>query len=108
MDLEAYSKIFNQIETTNLTDLKDELFRLAIRYARIRVDWKLADQDEKGNLERTRTFAHNAMIDACNILSRNMGNQGENNSWLKFLGDDRRIIGDFACYIHFILGVQAR
>lgn len=36
-----------------------------------------------------------------------MANNGEDITWRKTLGDDRKIIGDFACYVHCILGIQA-
>jgi tetratricopeptide (TPR) repeat protein len=46
--------------------------------------------------------------DACNILSRAMNERGKDISWRAQLGQDRREIGDFACYIHCILGLSAR
>lgn len=100
--------ILKQIESTSLEHLLLDLFECAIRYARIRTDWYISNTNERRELEQSRTMAHNVLIDACNILSRNMLKQGENNSWRKVLGDDRRIIGDFACYIHYSLGLRSR
>jgi len=59
-------------------------------------------------MDQRRTLAHNAFIDACNIMSRNMGKNDEDNSWRAALGEDRKVIGDFACYIHCFLGLEAR
>ena len=59
-------------------------------------------------MERRRTAAHDRLIDACNILSRQMAKEGEDNSWRADLGEDRRRIGDFACMLHCLLGLRAR
>jgi hypothetical protein len=32
---------------------------------------------------------------------------GEHASWRKELGDDRKVIGDFACYISYVLSLKA-
>ncbi|MGC8624401.1 MAG: hypothetical protein ACP5VQ_03945 [Phycisphaerae bacterium] len=55
-----------------------------------------------------RNCAHNAFIDACNILARNMAKVGEDATWRQTLGDERKTIGDLACYIHCFLGLAAR
>ncbi len=104
---QAYS-IYQQIEGSKLTQLKNEFYRAAIRYARIRTDWALADQEERIAMDRMRTIAHNAFIDSCNILSRNMKTAGEDYHWRERLGTNRGEIGDFACYLHCILGLSAR
>jgi len=88
--------------------LRRELFSKALEYARIRAQWMVASLDQRKEMDQRRTLAHNAFFDACNIMSRNMGKNDEDNSWRAELGDDRKIIGDFACYIHFFLGIEAR
>jgi hypothetical protein len=59
-------------------------------------------------MDQRRTLAHNAFIDSVNIMSRNMDKENEDNLWRAVLGDDRKIIGDFACYVHMFLGLEAR
>jgi hypothetical protein len=59
-------------------------------------------------MEEERTAAHNAFISACDILSRNMNQSGENSHWRTQIGSDRKAIGDFACYLHTVLGIKAR
>jgi hypothetical protein len=59
-------------------------------------------------MESARTAAHNAPIDALNILSRAMIKAGENTIWRKEISDDRQEIGDWACHVHAYLGIQAR
>ena len=80
----------------------------AIRYARIRADWYFISDAEKNSNEDLRTRTHNALIDSCNILSREMIKAGEDASWRMELGNDRKEIGDFACYVHCFLGLSSR
>ena len=93
---------------TYLIELKDDLLQYAVRYARIRVDWYFLDIDARRETDENRSRAHNAFIDACNILSRNMGKKGLDIEWRAKLGNDRKVIGDFACYVHAYIGVMAR
>ena len=71
-------------------------------------DWMVVSVENRHDMDKTRTLAHNTFIDACNILSRNMGKQGEGNAWRRDLRDNRKDIGDFACYLHCNLGIRAR
>lgn len=108
MTIERAQIIFHGINSTKLIKLKNELFETAIRYARIRTDWYFMDNDEKQSSDELRTRTHNSLIDACNILSREMIKAGEDASWRIKLGNDRREIGDFACYVHCLLGLSTR
>ena len=91
-----------------LSSLRDDLFRKGVEYARVRAEWQLSSREERIELDQRRTLTHNTFIDACNILSRNMAKEGEDNSWRAELGDDRKIIGDFAFFLHCFLGLAAR
>jgi hypothetical protein len=108
MTLEQAKKIYNKIISSNLVGLKSELINAGIRYAKIRTDWTSMTDDEKRNNEELRTRTHNVLIDACNILSREMIKHNEDAGWRFELGNDRREIGDFACYLHLILGLSSR
>ena len=107
-DLVTAKAILDQIEQTSFTRLKEELVECAIRYARIRADWYTSSTDKRNEIDSTRTRAHNTFIDSCNILSRNMAKAGEDNNWRTNLGEDRKDIGDFACYLHCVLGLRSR
>ena len=100
--------IYDKLNTTKLNKLKKDLFEAAFNYARIRADWNLMEEDEKRANDEARTRAHNTFIDCCNILSREMIKAGEDADWRKYLGNDRKEIGDFACYIHCIIGLNER
>lgn len=108
MTMELAVTLFENIQTTQLTTLREDLVESAIRYARIRVDWLLADSERRQSMEDERTTAHNAFITTCDILARNMTNKGEDGTWREMLGQDRKNIGDFACCLHCILGLAAR
>jgi len=95
-------------ENRDLNELRDELVAGAIRYARIRTDWNFLDHDEKKMQNDARTRSHNALISSCNSVSRLMAKSGLDITWREKLGDNRKAIGDFACYIHAYLGILAR
>jgi len=106
--VDQFSEIFEEISDTTCIELKNELINLAIRYSRIRVDWKLSDTRQRLEMEDSRSRCHDAFIDSCNILSRNMEKSGEYTKWREKLGNDRKVIGDFACYIHYKIGIDAK
>lgn len=108
MNHDNAADILKGIESSKLNELKTSLIEAAVRYARLRTDWALADKKTRLEMDAARTRAHDAFIDACNILSRNMAETGEPNDWRGALGTDRKMIGDFACRLHAILGVRAR
>ncbi len=107
MDFDTANRLYRQVEATKLVGLKKDLLAIAVRYARLRTDWQLAEANQRREMERHRTATHDALIDACNILSRNMTKSGEDASWRALL-EERKEIGDFACYIHCFLGLTAR
>ena len=63
---------------------------------------------ERMDANKQRTAAHNALIEAVNILSRSMAKAGQDNEWRRLLTYDRKIIGDFACLLVAHLGIVAR
>ena len=91
--------------STSCQEPLNELLDAAIRYSRVRVDWAIRDQEGRFALDRSRSAAHEVLLDACNILSRAMLRAGESNEWRADLGTDRRFIGDVACHIHCLLGL---
>lgn len=113
MNYDTATELYRQLpqlpnESPLLLDLREDLVARAVRYARLRTDWELADMEGRQNIDETRRLAHNAFIDACNILARAMAKAELDTSWRRQLGEDRRTIGDFACFVHCILGLEAR
>ena len=74
----------------------------------IRSEWHFADLESQKDLNEERTQAHNALISNCDMLARNMKKAEEDDSWRIKLGTDRKRIGDFACLVHALIGIEAR
>ncbi len=108
MDFKEAEQILQIIKSSNLQGLSDLFLKSAVRYAQIRVEWYYSDQDERTDIDPIRMRAHEALIGNCNALARNMKEAGEDDSWRKKLGDDRKRIGDFACLVHALIGIEAR
>lgn len=103
-----FAQVFDEIERSSDGELKDQLYRKAADYAVIRAEWYFLSLAERAERDRARSAAHNTFIDACNILSRAMHRANEGNKWRATLGDDRKRIGDFACYATCRLGILMR
>jgi hypothetical protein len=108
MEISKVKDIYLMIKSCKHQGLADSLLKSAVRYARIRVDWLLSDNEQRADMEAERTSAHNAFISQCDILARNMANAGEDTTWRKQIGADRKDIGDFACLLHAVMGINAR
>jgi hypothetical protein len=108
MDYQEAENIFQIIKSSKLQGLSDLFIKSAIRYAQLRVEWYFANPEERIELDLVRTRAHEALISNCNALSRNMKESGEDDAWRYRLGNDRKRIGDFACFVYAILGISAR
>lgn len=113
MEWQAAQAIFRRIYDRDISDpllleLTQDLLDKAVRYARIRTDWELAEPARRHELDEYRKRTHDSLMDACNILSRAMAKQGHEASWREQLGDDRKVIGDFACFVHCFLGLAER
>jgi len=108
VDWEKATGIAFEIGKSKLAERRMELFRKAAEYAQIRVEWQLSSPEGRLRMDEKRTLVHNEFIETCEAMSRNMQEEGENVAWKTELGKDRKEIGDFACYIHLILGLVAR
>lgn len=104
----VYLSAYNKITYSDLKDLRNKLFKHALKYCIIRNEWIFLTPEEKTSMDDERTICHNAFIDALNILSRNMSKAGEDNEWRNTLGNDRKVLGDFACFIVYRNGVASR
>ena len=104
MDLNTAERIYSIFVSSSLSPMVDKFIKTGIRYARLRVDWRLLSPNERRELDDERAIVHNAFISACDILARNMRVIGEDTSWRSLLGSDRKTIGDSGSIIHMILG----
>jgi hypothetical protein len=103
-----FHNFYLAIESSKQNESKKSFYKIAVRYANLRAQWSTVNREEREAMNEERRSAHNVFIDACNIMSRNMIMNGEDAFWRKELGDDRKLVGDFACYISFVLGIISR
>lgn len=109
MTLTEAETILKALERSRVPDpLRRQWLETAVRYAELRAAWWMAAPEERAAMDASRTAAHDAFIDACNILSRAMLAAGESNAWRAEIGTERGDIGDFACLLHAALGLRAR
>ena len=99
---------------TEALELYDELMKVATRYAAIRANQLLLSREEKSEQDSGRTSCHNPVITHFNMLVRYLKQQGKAAAWRDELGYEednpynRKAIGDFACYLAFVNGINAR
>ncbi|MBE0673646.1 MAG: hypothetical protein IH591_03205 [Bacteroidales bacterium] len=98
--------LYESISSSALHGMVINLIKAAVRYSGLRNKWYLASAEERIDLDRKRS--HDAFISSCDILARNMSERREDASWRSKLGNDRKTIGDFACYISLFVGLDAR
>lgn len=95
-------------------ELYDELIKIATRYATIRANWLLLSREKKSEQDSGRTSCHNSVIIHFNMLARYLKQQGKTAAWRdepSYEEDDpnnRKAIGDFACYLAFVNVINAR
>ena len=89
-------------------DCYNGILKAAFEYTSIRCKWELMDREEKINEDNYRTACHDTFISSLNSLSGRAAAEGVDLSWREELGDDRKRIGDFACYIAYINGIANR
>ena len=109
--MKIYSGMAESIEKCELEDKMDfwnDCLKKACDYTRIRNDWERMSREDKMAADQGRSLTHDGFITSLNILSRIAANEGIDNSWREQLGDDRKRIGDFACFITYITGISNR
>ena len=108
LDYTTANSAYQSILTSHLGDVRKTLFKAAVRYATIRGEWHFLSREEREETDTERTAAHNHFIDCCNILSRQQALQNEDTTWRTDITTERKMIGDFACYLSCFIGIQNR
>ena len=108
LDYTTADRAYQSILTSHLGEVRKSLFKAAVRYATIRGEWHFLSREEREETNTERTAAHNHFIDCCNILSRQQALWKEDTSWRTDITDERKMIGDFACYLSCFIGIQNR
>lgn len=106
--LELYTAMTENLNRNDedIVDLYNRLIEKAVRYAHIRAEWNTLSREEKLEKDESRTMAHDSFISSIDIISRTEGEICS--QWREKLGNDRKRIGDFACYISLFCSLEAR
>ena len=86
----------------------EELLERAAAYAAIRAKWLLMDIETRKKEDAGRTNAHNRFINSVDNLAAFLKMEGKDVEWYHTLGNNRKRVGDFACYLALIYGLAAR
>lgn len=110
---EIYRKICDSLDPDDEDGMEilGEYLAAAAKYAGIRAGWNRLSREEKVDTDANRTACHNKVIFHLNILSRYLASKWKDTSWRDELGDEkenRKKIGDFACYVALMEGLDAR
>lgn len=109
--LEIYDEMIygiNSSKTEDIMDFVKDMVDKANKYTSIRCKWEFMSNEERMEEDSMRTALHNSFITSINIVSRILASEGIDVSWREKLGDDRKVVGDFACFISFMIGITNR
>lgn len=93
-EVEAYEKAW------------DRALMAMVDYGSLRSHWKITPKTERSNDERT--VMHDSVIHSLDVLAEVSRSNGCKAMWREQLGNQRKRIGDFACYVSMIYGLFAR
>lgn len=80
----------------------------AVTYAGYRAKWLTQTLQERLEVDETRSRHHDLFIKAKNDLAKYMYANKMNVDWEDDLGEPRKRVGDFACYMVFLMSLHAR
>ena len=95
-------------------EMYDELIERVADYAEIRAQWTVRPVEWQMGIDDLRTARHDAVIVQLNMLARYLRSQGKSAAWREALGDEnvdrycRKRIGDFACFLCYVQGINGR
>lgn len=107
---EIYNEIIRALNRLNKEEMEywNDLITSCIEYAEIRSTWLFLSRQEKLDKDILRTAMHNTVIRNLSVVKRVIEHKGENTEWYDLFNDDRKRIGDFACYISYIHSLSSR
>lgn len=95
-------------------ELWQEILEISEVYAGLRFKWETASLDERLQMDELRSLRHDVLIIKFNQYKRYCQMKGYDVSWREQLGDEKRDpenrkrIGDMACWICLFLELKAR
>lgn len=105
---EIYETIKKNLDRTDadIYGLYTDMIAYAVNYANIRASWNAQTRAKKMEQDARRSSAHDVFISSVNAVARSQGDVGA--TWRQRLSDERKRVGDFACYIALFEGIAAR
>lgn len=89
-------------------ELWDDFVQRCFKYTLVRCKWEFMDYQERIDADPSRTRMHDTVIDSIEILARLAKKEGMDISWRDDLGNERKRLGDFACFVTYITGILNR
>lgn len=90
----------------DIMEIYHRMIDKAVRYAHVRAEWQKLTWEQKLEKDESRTALHNSFISNLDVIARTEGETGK--EWRERLTEDRKRIGDFACYIALFLAIDSR
>ena len=112
LSYEKAQKLYEALDrgSVNFDELEKYAFNMmvkaAVRYTKIRAEWYSYPLEERAALDQDRISAHDKFISMINTIASMQGEHGK--KWRDKLGNRRKELGDFACYISLFRGLMAR
>lgn len=105
-ELKKFEELFQLVEKyRDMDETSSELYEpmktYAYKYADMRYRFSEMEREEKIERDSHRTSLHNCFMDSVRIYLRYLKNSGIETPDIKWLEDDRKIFGSFACYFIF-------
>ncbi len=105
-------------EDEDLQELYRDFLNSCINYANMRAEWSLMSKEQQVDKDSYRTSLHDGVLMNLAILKRYMDSNQIPTGWYSNLIPDadvdikdqpyRKLVGDFACHVADILGIEAR
>lgn len=111
--LKIHELMVSELDEDTVEDY-DELVEKCAEYARMRAEWTYHDHAWKADHDSLRTSKHDVVIIKFDQLARWLKKCGKEAAWRDMLGYEedspynRKRIGDFACFLVFVQGINAR
>ena len=109
--LSIYTRMANAIakcEHEAKTELWDDFIVRSYKYTLERCKWEFMEYQERIDADPSRTRMHDTVIDSIEILASLAKKEGMDISWRDDLGNERKRLGDFACFVTYITGISNR
>ncbi|HFH9837932.1 TPA: hypothetical protein ACGOON_001296 [Streptococcus suis] len=105
-----HDELLNSSDTLNseFQEFWTEFLTSCVAYAEARGKWFLLTKEERMNFDSSRTTIHNKVIHNLKLLRALAIENQKDTSWFDKFQDDRKRIGDFACYLAYIYAINSR